>query len=90
VKTTPPEKLLEAIRDEHAGGAAMSHLVARRVIQTFHKPPSVPAPAALLTSREKQVLDQLAHGFIYKIIAQHLGVSTETVRTHVRNIYKKL
>ena len=43
-----------------------------------------------LTDREKGVLDQLANGLMYKEIAAKEGISTETVRKHVRNIYEKL
>ena len=53
----------------------------------------MPQPASeldLLTPREKQLLDQLSQGFLYKEIVANLGMSLDTVRTHIRNIYEKL
>ena len=74
----------------------MSPVIARKVIQFFHEaseypePPPLKAPATRLTPREQEVLQRLAEGFLYKEIATALGLSVETVRTHVRNIYEKL
>jgi DNA-binding NarL/FixJ family response regulator len=96
LKRTPKEKLLEAIREVHSGGAPMSRQIARRVVQFFQDIDSVPtttkrAPEiATLTEREEQVLASLAQGHLYKEIADLLNISFETVRTHVRSIYEKL
>jgi DNA-binding NarL/FixJ family response regulator len=93
LKTTPPLKLLEAIKDLHAGGAPMSNQIARRVVAAFQRASEPPAPApevATLSKREREVLDLLARGFLYKEIATRLGLSIETIRTHIRNIYEKL
>jgi DNA-binding NarL/FixJ family response regulator len=90
LKKTPPTKLLQAIQDVHQGGSPMSNQIARRVIQAFQKPVIQSEAGALLSAREQQVLDQLAQGLLYKEIAATLNISTETVRTHVRNIYEKL
>jgi DNA-binding NarL/FixJ family response regulator len=95
VKTTPPAKLLEAIEALHQGGSPMSAAIARRVVDRFRQ--AVPSPVgaepsatSLLSPREREVLDHLAQGFLYKEIAPRLGISVETVRTHIRNIYEKL
>jgi DNA-binding NarL/FixJ family response regulator len=96
LKRTPKDKLLDAIREITNGGAPMSRQVARRVVQFFqelkHLPgPPRPAPEVeTLTGREEEVLAHLAKGHAYKEIADLMGISFETVRTHVRTIYEKL
>lgn len=90
LKKTSPGELLEAIRDLHEGGSPMSSQIARRVVAYFQKQ-AKPNPALeALTSREKEILDQLSKGFLYKEIASNLFISIETVRRHVHNIYEKL
>jgi DNA-binding NarL/FixJ family response regulator len=96
LKRTPKEKLLEAIREITNGGAPMSRQIARRVVQFFNELNQMPktnqrAPEMEnLTDREEEVLAQLARGHAYKEIADLMGISFETVRTHVRKIYEKL
>jgi DNA-binding NarL/FixJ family response regulator len=96
LKRTTKDKLLEAIREITQGGAPMSRQVARRVVQFFHEFRQVPeatrrAPEVeSLTEREEQVLALLAKGHAYKEIADLMGISFETVRTHIRTIYEKL
>jgi DNA-binding NarL/FixJ family response regulator len=90
LKKTSPGELLDAIRDLHDGGSPMSSQIARRVVAYFQKQ-AKPNPALeALTSREKEILDQLSKGFLYKEIASNLFISIETVRRHVHNIYEKL
>jgi len=86
LKTTVPEKIIEAIFEVVDGGAPMSSQVARKVVQTFRKK-EVVLP---LTHRECQVLELLAKGLLYKEIAVQLKVSHETIRKHCFNIYEKL
>ena len=97
IKPVRVEELLAAIHDVVAGGAPMSSLVARRIVRSFERlaPPGVaPLPkgeeAAQLAPREREVLDLLATGAMYKEVAKHLGVSRNTVITYIRRIYKKL
>ena len=94
LKRTPKDKLLDAIREITNGGAPMSRQVARRVVQFFQEMkqlPGRPAPEVeTLTEREEEVLAHLAKGHAYKEIADLMGISFETVRTHVRTIYEKL
>src|SRR5712664_1363537 len=85
VKSRPPEQLLEAIRDVHAGGSPMSSHIARKVVQHFHLLDPSPKEGENLSPREEQVLDLLASGFIYKEIGDKLNISVETVRTYVKN-----
>ena len=90
VKSSPPEQLLEAIRDAYKGGAPMSSHIARKVVQHFHLLGPSPTETENLSPRERQVLDLLAMGFIYKEIGSKLDIGTETVRTYVKNICQKM
>lgn len=92
VKKTPPAKLLEAIKDVAAGGSPMSSHIARQVISTFQniKKTDKREEESNLTNREKEVLFQLAEGCNYQEIAEALFISVDTVRHHIRNIYRKL
>jgi DNA-binding NarL/FixJ family response regulator len=85
LKDTPPAKLLEAIKETYDGGAPMSTQIARMVVGSFRT-----NPHASLTQRETEVLAQLCKGKSYKMIADTLFISEETVRRHIKNIYKKL
>jgi len=88
-KISTPE-LVAAIEDVHLGGSPMSSEIARKVVQHFQKPKLEIEPDAHLTDREKELLDLLSQGCRYKEIADKLFISTNTVRSHIRNIYEKL
>jgi len=91
LKKSAPKQILDAIKEIHNGGSPMSSEIARRVVQTFN--PSALKPEAIsfaLTPREHEILSQLEKGFLYKEIAGLYGISVETVRRHVHNIYEKL
>lgn len=90
LKQTPPAKLLEAIRELHRGGAPMSTQIARRVVEVFQQPNPSGKAMAGLSPREKEIIALLAKGYHYKEIASQLGISVETVRTHIHNTYEKL
>ncbi len=90
LKDTPPARLIEAIREVQSGGAPMSPDIARRVVTMFKRiAPPRDSPADL-TPREIEVLRSLSDGHSYKTAADALGVSLDTLRTHVRSIYEKL
>lgn len=90
LKKTPPARLLEAIRELHAGGAPMSGQVARKVVAAFRKPPADISAPVSLTPVEQGVLQRLARGLLYKEVAEEMDLSPSTVRTHVWHIYRKL
>jgi DNA-binding NarL/FixJ family response regulator len=90
LKRTPPDKLLEAIRDIHQGGAPMSSFIARKVVQSFHEAGSRIPDVDSLSPREEEILHLVARGYHNKEIAAQLNISPETVRVHLRNIYEKL
>lgn len=91
LKRTSSTRLLQAIRELHAGGSPMTPQVARRVVRYFSGPPKSSNPdLAKLTSGQKTFLDELSQGYSYKEIADHLGISMDGVRSYVRKIYEKL
>ena len=92
LKKTAPAKLLEAIRELYQGGAPMSSQIARKVVAAFQNKPASADSNRLdeLTNREKEILEQLSKGLMYKEIAAQLFLSAETVRKHVYHIYEKL
>ena len=92
VKKTPPTRLLDAIREVHEGGSPMSSHIARTVINVFQemKTPKKEESEYMLSERETQVLFYLGEGNNYQEIANELFISVDTVRHHIRNIYKKL
>jgi DNA-binding NarL/FixJ family response regulator len=90
LKRTSRAELLQAIRDVHRGGSPMTSQIARKVVQSFQQPVGTAQTAEELTPREREVLDCLAQGLLYKEIADKLGISYETVHTHIRRIYEKL
>jgi len=89
LKQQPSEKLLEAIRDAHRGGSPMSSQIARKVVQ-FFQPGRQTEATTQLSARETEVLKLLSKGHLIKEIADQLGISFVTVRTHIRRIYEKL
>jgi DNA-binding NarL/FixJ family response regulator len=90
LKRTPRDELLAAIKEVVRGGSPMTTHIARKVVQSFQRAPASSQPTEDLSPREKEVLDCLAQGFLYKEIAEKLGISYETVHTYIRRIYEKL
>ncbi|NWF90228.1 MAG: response regulator transcription factor [Ignavibacteriaceae bacterium] len=92
VKKTPPSRLIEAIREVYEGGSPMSSRIARQVITSFqnYNVPNKINSQYNLSSREKEVLHHLAEGSNYQEIADVLFISVDTIRHHIRNVYKKL
>ncbi len=90
LKRTSTAELLESLHEVQRGGSPMTAHIARKVVQSFQKPVSATETTEDLSPREKEVLDFLSQGFLYKEIAEKLGISYETVHTYVRRIYEKL
>ena len=90
LKNTPKEKLLEALEELHNGGSPMTTNIARKVIEAFEKRDQPPEELNTLTNKEKQILDLLAKGFLYKEIAIQLHSTRNTVKQHIHHIYEKL
>jgi len=90
LKRTPPERILQAIREVHAGGVPMSSEIARKVLGAFREPTAAPTEEQNLSRREQEVLELLSQGCANKEIADKLSISIETVTWHLRHIYSKL
>jgi len=90
LKRSTPERILQAIREVHAGGVPMSGEIARKVLGTFREPASPSAEEQNLSRREQEVLELLSQGCSNKEIADKLSISIETVTWHLRHIYSKL
>jgi DNA-binding NarL/FixJ family response regulator len=90
LKRTKTAELLESIQSVHRGGSPMTAHIARKVVQSFQKAGPAPQSSESLSQREQEVLDCLSQGFLYKEIAEKLGISYETVHTYIRRIYEKL
>ncbi len=90
LKRTKSAELLEAIQEVVRGGSPMTTHIARKVVQSFQTTGASTQSTENLSPREQEVLDCLSQGFLYKEIAEKLGISYETVHTYIRRIYEKL
>ena len=91
LKQTRRNELIEALKDVHAGGSPMSSLIARKVVQNFYRNETQnDGETVELSPREREVLELLARGYLYKEIAEMLKIGVQTVNTYIRRIYEKL
>ena len=90
LKDTTREELLAAIHQINQGGSPMSGSIARRVVSSFGRAPNPAPDTGGLSPREQSVLSLLTKGYLYKEIAEQLGISVPTVNTYIRRIYEKL
>ena len=91
LKQTRRNELLDALKDVHAGGSPMSSQIARKVVQNFYRNEAQANGETIeLSPREREVLELLARGYLYKEIAEMLKISVQTVNTYIRRIYEKL
>jgi len=89
LKNAEVQTIIQSISEVYKGGSPMSRSIARKVLESFHSF-SLKEIKYNLSKRESEILNLLSKGFRYKEIAAKLYISTETVRTHIRNIYGKL
>jgi DNA-binding NarL/FixJ family response regulator len=90
LKRADPADILLAIQDVKDDGAPMSSQIARRVVRSFREAPRDPLEDEKLSQGEERILQQLSKGYSNKEIAEHLSLSVNTVRAHLRSIYDKL
>jgi len=94
LKKTQPAKLLEHLKDLYEGGSPMTASIARQIIEMFNQfhegPEKKKGEEYKLTQREKDVLQLMVKGYTYKVAADELFISLETIRSHIKNIYEKL
>jgi DNA-binding NarL/FixJ family response regulator len=90
LKQTKPDKLLIAVKDVYEGGSPMSSHIARKIVQSFQQQSAQNEETPSLSPREAQVIELLAKGYLYKEVADTMGVSYATIHTHIRHIYEKL
>ena len=90
VKGDSLDKIIQAILEAHNGGAPMSFAIAKRVLQHFQESKVQVQTLSLLTVTEKEVLELLAQGLLYKEIADKKSVTMDTIKKHIGNIYRKL
>ena len=90
LKNSSPDEILNALTDVYNGGSALSPAVARKVIQHFQSAVPMQQNDYHLTAKEKELLQCLVQGMSYKMIADAMMISFETVKSHVKNVYRKL
>lgn len=89
LKNTPLEEIKEGIHHLAKGGSPMSPQIARKVVEFFGQPKKKNEDS-LLSGKEKEIVIALVDGLSYKLIADRMAISIETVRFHIKNIYRKL
>jgi DNA-binding NarL/FixJ family response regulator len=94
IKNTPLTEIKKAIETVRQGGSVMSPEIARKVMEHFNSPDTVQqvkdVPDSLLTPKEKEIVVGLVDGLSYKLLADRMNISIDTIRFHIKNIYKKL
>ena len=90
LKKTPKEKIMEALVELYEGGSPMSTQIARKVIKSFQQKNQFSSESNLLTPKQKEVLELLSKGFLYKEISEKLKISLNTVKQHIHKTYLKL
>jgi DNA-binding NarL/FixJ family response regulator len=90
LKKASMPQIAEALKELYNGGSPMSAQIARRLVQRYQKDTQPTQEEALLSAREKEIIQLLSTGLLYKEIADKLGLATGTVKQHIHRIYEKL
>jgi DNA-binding NarL/FixJ family response regulator len=90
LKNSSPEEIMNAVMEVYNGGSALSPQVAKKIVQFFQAGTPTQQNNYNLTPKEKELLQHLVNGMSYKMIADVMQVSLETVKSHVKNVYRKL
>jgi len=90
LKSSTPQQILQGLNDVYHSGASLSPAVAERMVQFFKNNISFDTPDYSLTAKEKEVLHHMVDGRSYKMISDSMKISVETVKYHIKNIYRKL
>ena len=90
LKRTATEKIVEAIREAREGGMPLTPRMASKVASYFQGLETTRSDLDSLSQRERQALELLAEGYLYKEIAERMGVSYLTVHQFTKHIYEKL
>jgi len=87
LKNSKPEDIVKGVRDVLKGGASFTPIVAKKGLNYFQTPVK---NKYKLTKREREVLSHLVYGKVYKVIAKEMNISYETVRSHMKSVYRKI
>lgn len=90
LKRTRREELVAALEQVRTGGSPMTGYIARKVVQAFQSHWMETPETRSLSAREREVLELLTRGHLYKEVSEILGITMSTVNTHARRIYEKL
>jgi DNA-binding NarL/FixJ family response regulator len=90
LKSSTSDQILQALIDVYNGGAAFSPMVAKRVVNFFQQKMNYTYETDKLTPKEIEVLQHLANGDSHKMIGNEMNIGYETVKSHIKNIYRKL
>jgi DNA-binding NarL/FixJ family response regulator len=89
LKNSSPSKIIESIKELYNGGSPINAEIAKKLVLRFqHQNPTV--DEYNLTAKEKQILELMSKGYLYKEIANELGNTVNTIKQHIRHIYEKL
>jgi DNA-binding NarL/FixJ family response regulator len=89
LKNTPPSKILESLKELYEGGSPMNAEIAKKLVLRFQHTADH-MNEFHLTEKEKQILNLVSKGYLYKEIANELNNSINTIKQHIRHIYEKL
>jgi DNA-binding NarL/FixJ family response regulator len=90
LKNMPPQEVVQAVEQVSMGGSPMSMHIARKVVNHFQQLKQSSPQLDVLSKREQEILALLAKGYLYKEIADQLGITAGTVRVHLHAVYEKL